>query len=170
MDHLARQRRIYRLVATLTGRPLASAEVLARLPAVIPDGPRGERIAVQASREYDFARSSLLEADLSSRLSGQAAQVREAWVLRRVMGLGERETAIAMDCSRTVVRNRLEGVDAVLSPQDALAVREAMLRIGLPPGFKRRKSEQLRARKVLLALVAIAGLAIVLEGLRWALA
>ena len=170
MEQLARPRRIYRLVATLTGRPLAAAEILRSLPEVIPDGPRGERIAVQASREYEFATNSLLEAGLAERFGAQARQVREAWGLRKGMGLGERETAIAMDCSRTVVRNRLEGIEAVFSVEDALAVREAMLKIGIPQDFVRYRQERMRLRKVLLVLVVFAGLVLGLECVRWILA
>ena len=166
MDELARYRRVFRLVAILTGRPLASASVLATLPAEIPDGPRGERIAVQAARRFKPARSSLLDGPLTDSLFALAPQNREAWVIRRVLRCSERETAIAMDCSRTVVRQRLEAIGDAFSTDDAIAVRESMLRIGLPAGFQRARQEKARARKILLLMVVVAGVAIGLDVLR----
>ena len=163
MDELARYRRVFRLVAILTGRPLASVSVLSTLPEEIPDGPRGERIAVQAARGFKPARSSLLEGPLADSLFALPPQNREAWVIRRVLGFSERETAIAMDCSRTVVRQRLETIGDAFSTEDAIAVRESMLQIGIPAGFQRHRQERARARKILLILVVVAGVAIGIE-------
>ena len=166
MDELARQRRVFRLVAILTGRLLASVEVLSALPEVIPDGPRGERIAVQASRRFKAAQSSLLDGAVAEKLFALAPQVREAWVLRRVLEFNERETAIAMDCSRTVVRNRLETIVDLMSRQDAGVVRQAMLRIGVPQGYQRRHHQRVRARRAFMVMGTLAGVAITLEVLR----
>ena len=52
-DSLASHRRVFRLLAILTGRPLAAGEQLPHLPAQIPTGPRGERIAVHAARDME---------------------------------------------------------------------------------------------------------------------
>lgn len=166
MDQLARYRRVFRLVAVLTGRPLASASVLATLPREIPDGPRGERIAVQAARDFEYAQSSLLDASLAERFSALAPQNREAWVLRRVLCFTERDTAISMDCSRTVVRQRLETIGTSFSEDDAAAVRASMLSIGLPASFQRQHQERERARKVLLVMAVLAGIAVGIEVLR----
>ena len=57
MEQLARPRRIYRLVATLTGRPLAAAEILRSLPS----GARLRRpCRVIDTARWPFTRSSPL--------------------------------------------------------------------------------------------------------------
>lgn len=171
MNNLPRCLRVYRLAVTLCGRPLAAEIVLDHLPETIPSGPRGERIAVQATRAIEPGVWSQVKGDagLAGRLAALETPLREVWVLRDGLGLSERDTAIAMDCSRTVVRQRLEVLEGQFGRADIETLREAMAEIGLPPSFTRERKERSRARKALGILVVVAIVLVLLEvARRWA--
>lgn len=161
MDEFSRQRRVYRLVAILSGRPLAAAEALKTgLPARIPDGPRGERIAVQIARTLEPGRLGVLAPPYADQLFSLEPAQREAWVLRRGLGFGERDAAIALDCSRTVLRRRLAQVDDRLDAAAVRAVRSAMLELGLPAEFIRTgRAHRRRWRwfRLLIVIVLVVG-------------
>ncbi|MCP4834152.1 MAG: hypothetical protein GY895_05245 [Phycisphaera sp.] len=69
---------------------------------------RGGRLAVFAYRESDPAGGD---------------RIREAWILMSVLGWGERESAIALDCSRTALRGHLEQAAARFDEADVEALR-----------------------------------------------
>ena len=69
---------------------------------------RGGRLAVFAYRDSD---------------PDGGDRVREAWVLGSVLGWGERESAIALDCSRTALRGHLEQASTRFDEVDARALR-----------------------------------------------
>lgn len=146
-DSLASHRRIFRLLSVLTGRPLAAGEALSSLPSRIPVGPRGERIAVHAAREMDSGRLSLVPQEIANRIYGLAHELRETWILSDVMGYTDRHAAIALDCSRTVVKNRLESVRTYIQPGDVEAIRACMSGLGLPDEFVRAIRDREKARK-----------------------
>ena len=163
MDEFSRQRRVYRLLAMLSGRPIAAAEALKKgLPARIPDGPRGERIAVHLARTLEPGRLSLLAEPYAEQLASLDHPEREAWVLRRGLGFTERDAAIALDCSRTVLRRRLESVDDRLDSGAVRAVRSTMLNIGLPvEAIRTRHARQRRWRwfgLIILFVMVVVGL------------
>ena len=164
-DH-RRVLRVYRLIVALSGRPMEAERVLWQLPAVIPDGPRGERIAVQAAREIAPAQLSLFGTRLSSSLAGLERSQREVWVLRDGLGLSERNTAIAMDCSRTVVRQRLQAIEGQFDQSDEVRFRQAIAKIGLPPEYCRAKRDAVGVKRLLWGLGVVAVVLLVLEGVR----
>lgn len=166
MNDLPRVLRVYRLIVVLTGRPIEAEIAIQKLPAVIPDGPRGERIAVQAARGIEPAQLSLFGPRLGATLAGLERSQREAWVLRDGLGLSERNTAIAMDCSRTVVRQRLEAIEGHLNQEDEVAFGKVMASIGLPPEYCRQRRDAHRAKKMLWVLGMVAVVLVVLEGVR----
>ena len=89
MANLSRQLRVYRLVAVLSGRPLAAAELMrAGIPGRIPDGPRGERIAVHLARSLEPGRLSLLDPQYADQLARLDHPGREALALRAVLQPG----------------------------------------------------------------------------------
>ena len=69
---------------------------------------RGGRLAVFAYRESD---------------SDGGDRVREAWILVSVLGWGERDAAIALDCSRTALRGHLEQAASRFDAADVEALR-----------------------------------------------
>ena len=69
---------------------------------------RGDRLAVFAYRE-------------SEPRGGD--RVREAWILTTVLGWEERESALALDCSRTALRGHLVTAEHRYSAEDASALR-----------------------------------------------
>ncbi len=72
---------------------------------------RGGRLAVFAYRESDPAGGD---------------RIREAWILLSVLGWGERESAIALDCSRTALRGHLEQAAARFDEADVVALRRVV--------------------------------------------
>ena len=171
MNDSARIRRVYRLLVVLTGRPIAAGERLGTLPARIPDGPRGERIAIQAARAMESGVMAILSSETGKALAELSEQDREVWVLRRVMGFGERDTAIAVDCSRTVVRRRLDALGDAPGPDAVNEVRSMMYELGLPVGYLRHRRIEHRGRRRLVQL-ALVGVVLVLVDLlrRWLIA
>ena len=165
-DSLASHRRVFRLLAILTGRPLAAGERLSNLPAHIPTGPRGERIAVHAARDMEQGSLSLLPEDIAERVYGLEHQLREAWILSEVMGYDDRNAAIALDCSRTGVKNRLESVRGCVELGDAEALRACMSGLGLPVGYVHGVRDRQRAWRGMGILGAVAGSVICLDLLR----
>ena len=171
MDDPARIRRLYRLLVVLCGRPIAAGERLGSLPVRIPDGPRGERIAIQAARDMESGAMTILPSEIGRAIARLPQQDREVWVLRRVMGFSERDTAIAVDCSRTVVRRRLENLGDSLGPDEVAEVRSMMLRLGLPVGYLRHRRIERRGRRRLMQLAGVGVVLVAVDVLRrWLLA
>lgn len=88
----ARIRRLATLFVALGDPESEAIAAASRLARRVPDGPRGERMAIIERRER----------------VPEASRSHEAWVLRRVMGWTERDAAKALDCSRTVLCRHLE--------------------------------------------------------------
>ncbi len=165
-DSLASHRRVFRLLSILTGRPLAAGALLSEFPSSIPPGPRGERIAVHAARDMEPGRLSLLPQEIADRIYGLEPQLREAWVLRDVLGYNDRNAAIALDCSRTVVRNRMDALQGQIKNGDAEALRDCMAGLGLPEEFIRSVRDRKNARRGIRLLVGLASAVIALDLLR----
>ena len=72
---------------------------------------RGGRLAIFAYRESDPAGGD---------------RIREAWILLSVLGWGERESAIALDCSRTALRGHLEQAASQFDEVDVEALRRVV--------------------------------------------
>lgn len=72
-------------------------------------GTRGGRLAIFAYRESDPAGGD---------------RIREAWILLSVLGWGERESAIALDCSRTALRGHLQQAASRFDAVDVEALRK----------------------------------------------
>jgi hypothetical protein len=103
---------------------------------------------------------------LSKSLADLERSQREVWVLRDGLGLSERNTAIAMDCSRTVVRQRLEAIEGKFDQSDEERFRRAMAKIGLPSEFCREQRDAVRVKRLLWWLGVVAVVVLVLEGVR----
>lgn len=114
---------------------------------------------------------TILPSEIGRAIAELPEQDREVWVLRRVMGFSERDTAIAVDCSRTVVRRRLESLGDTLGANEVEEVRSMMLRLGLPMGYLRHRRIERRGRRRLLQLAVVGLLLVAVDVLRrWLLA
>ena len=125
MDAASLHRRLERLALLLTGRPdraqrivrsVASAHLTPRRrrrgPVASPD--HLERQVLLACRRPAAPAAAGPPDGAFEPLEGLPAQLREAFVLVRVLGRSLREAARAMDCSRTAVRRHLGRADQVL--------------------------------------------------------
>lgn len=104
--------RAWRLALLLTGDPEAAEMILLRV--LVRDRVRPTKVRqglVMASRTVEREQVPMSAWSSLLRLPGQA---REAWVLRRVAGLGAVETARAMDCSRSASERFLERGESLL--------------------------------------------------------
>ena len=114
---------------------------------------------------------TILPSEIGKAIAELPQQDREVWVLRQVMGFSERDTAIAVDCSRTVVRRRLEHLGDAPGPNAVEEVRSAMLGLGLPSGFLRHRRIEHRGRRRLMQLALVGVVLVVVDLLRrWLLA
>ena len=141
------QIRICRLLLAL-GMDRAVAEhramILRRHPSF---AARGDRLAVFAYRESEPEGGD---------------RVREAWILASVLGWEERESALALDCSRTALRGHLLVAQDRYSTEDAAALR-AMVDSFEPSVLKPKPALEKVGMPV--ALVWMAALALLLIGL-----
>jgi hypothetical protein len=100
------------------------------------------------------------------RAPGGGSRSHEAWVLRRVLGWGERDAARALDCSRTALRLHLQQTSAWSPEEEASRIAETRARMDEVPFGGDSIEEALVARRrrgfVLVAIVAagLTGLAI----------
>lgn len=104
--------RAWRLALLLTGDPEAAEMILLRV--LVRDRVPPTKVRqglVMASRTVEREQVPISAWSSLLRLPGQS---REAWVLRRVAGLGPVETARAMDCSRSASERFLERGEAML--------------------------------------------------------
>lgn len=145
-DRPARARRVARLLHAL-GEPRAEAERHGlRLSSRVPDGPRGERLAIMDHRD---------------RASGGGDREREAWVLRIVFAWSDRDAARAMDCSRSALERHLAGIAGRFDDDDVRALRHAMASVDAEgaPGFAKRVAARLPGRPwrwlIVLAVVVL---------------
>jgi hypothetical protein len=108
-DRAARIRRIARLLVALGEPSDAAIRAAARLAPRVTNGPRGEQLAIIEHRE---------------RVAGGGDRGHEAWVLRRVLGWGERDAARALDCSRTALRLHLDARPPLEAAEEARRIME----------------------------------------------
>jgi hypothetical protein len=113
-DRAARTRRIARLLVALGESPTEAIPAARRLASRVLDGPRGEQLAIIEHRE---------------RVAGGGDRSREAWVLRRVLGWGERDAARALDCSRTALRLHLGSRPPLDPDAEAASIEEIRRRM-----------------------------------------
>ncbi len=133
MDVASLHRRLERLALLLTGRPerarrivrgvaaahLAPARRPRRRPAAVSPDHLERQVLLACRREPAPAAAGPPVAAFAP-LDGLPAQLREAFVLVRVLGRSLREAARAMDCSRTAVRRHLGRADEALRSAAAI--------------------------------------------------
>jgi hypothetical protein len=122
-----------------------------RLSGRVVDGPRGEQLAIIEHRD---------------RVPGGGDRGHEAWVLRRVLGWGERDAARALDCSRTALRLHLDARPRMDDAEEARRIgdirdRMRAVRPGAAPIPKERDLARRRmARLLVLGVLAVTVLAV----------
>lgn len=126
---------------------VAAARTLSRR---VVDGPRGEQLAIIEHRE---------------RTAGGGDRAHEAWVLRRVLGWGERDAARALDCSRTALRLHLASRPPLEPAAEAASIQEIRCRMRgvrvsdrLPTALTRS-----RARRMLVRVALVVSALLVME-------
>ena len=110
----ARARRVARLLHGLGESAADAARHGRRLAPSVPDGPRGERMAILDHRE---------------RMPGGGDRGREAWVLRVVLGWSPRDAARALDCSKTALDVHQRANEGRFDQDDVAALRRGMAAI-----------------------------------------
>ena len=124
--------------------PSDAAVAAARLSRRVMDGPRGEQLAIIEHRE---------------RVAGGGDRTQEAWVLRRVLGWGERDAARALDCSRTALRLHLQArpvVDVAEENRRIAEIRARMAEVRMQTGDHRDSATAGRRRVLRTVVVVVA--------------
>lgn len=182
----ALQRELWRLGALLTGHATGADQSLHRVLSTQPDVlklslERARRLAVLGARDWAASASAdqAVRASVSwpaalPRLGSIEPLQREAWVLARVLDLGEAEIGRVMGVTREAARRYADEARARLeAPGAALPARAELLAwadsVGVDAGLARVDSrlERVRRRRALVATAQVALLAMAMLVVVW---
>jgi len=173
LDRAACERRVYRLAVLLTGNPISAVKVIGQVVDAQPDlskldSAHLDRLTVLRSREIKAAMlvDDRVPRAVAAWLADLDAQVREAWVFRRVYQLNDREMARAMDCSSQAGLRHLEQADrleaerlAGLAPTAAPTLLSYSMQLDVPR-FYRMEQRQRQQRRLAWFAIFFAVLAV----------